>query len=621
MRPARNLVYWTVPSLVLLALYWPGLKTWFQLDDFSWLRLDASVTGLSSLLGALFTPMAQGTIRPLSERGFFMLFHQAFGLWAAPFRAAVFATQMVNLVLFAWVARRVTGSRRIGFLAPLAWAINGGLATVMSWTSAYNQVLCAFFLLAALGCFIRYTETEDRRYLAAQWAAFLLGFGALEINAVYPAIAAAYALCRARPYLRKTWPMFAVSGVYTLLHFWVAPVHGSVYAMHLDSSILGTLWTYWQWALGPGRLPVVVSGTPAWLGFGGTALLTGALAAFVAGKLRGRHWEVLVPLAWFLLVLLPVLPLRDHVTDYYLTLPTAGVAWLLAWGLDDALRGSWRLRVPAAALVAIYVVAGILGGRVETEILVRRSYAVRTLVWGAVRVRQLHPGKIIVFTGLDSGLFWAGMAARPFGLVGVEDVYAGPEVASSVAARPEWGQVSDYILPRGILLNLLQKDDVVVYRPDAGRLRAVTRSYKLDALSHWKPEEPRQVNVGERAFASQLGPTWYGISSGHRWMPETATVRLGGPLTAAEKLYISGFCPAAQLRDGPLWVAVRIDGGRDRIFWLSQGNAPFHLTMGLPKELVGKQQVDVSVEVARTFQDPPDRRPLGLIFGTFEIRE
>ncbi len=622
MRCIRTLTYWSLPPLACLALYWPGLRAWFQQDDFSWLALGSSVKDSHTLLRALFAPMAQGTIRPLSERAFFLVFYEVFGLWATPFRALVFLTQFANLVLLGLLAARIARSREVGLLAALLWALNGGLALVMSWTSAYNQVLCGFFMLLALNCWVRYTDTMRKRYLAAQWGAFLLGFGALEINAVYPALAAAYALCCARPFLKKTWPMFAVSAAYTALHFWVAPIRNAdpAYAIHLDASIFSTLWTYWGWALGPARLPVLMAGMPSWIGVAGAALLTAALAGFAAWKLRGREWAVLLPLAWFVLVLAPVLPLRDHISSHYLTLPTAGVAWLAAWGLKAACAEGWRVRALAAALAVCYLTAGIVGGRIETREVVARSHAVRTLVWGAVRVRQLHPGKAIILTGLDSDVFWAGVFPRPFALAGVSDVYMAPEAENEVERHPEWGRVSDYILPPGILLKMLGEGKAVVYTEDAGRLRARTLSYVVDARRRWKPEEPRRVDVGQPSFAAQLGATWYEIDAGHRWMPRRASVRLAGPRTAREKLYLSGFCPAAQTRSGPLRIFVDANGHPLGVWPLEHGDASFEVAADFPAQLVGKDSIEVSVAVERTFTAPPDRRELGLVFGVFEIR-
>lgn len=64
--------YWLIPPLFCLVLYKRGLTAWFQADDFAWLGLRLQVHDQGSLLHALFAPMAQGTIRPWSERAFFL---------------------------------------------------------------------------------------------------------------------------------------------------------------------------------------------------------------------------------------------------------------------------------------------------------------------------------------------------------------------------------------------------------------------------------------------------------------------------------------------------------------------------------------------------------------------
>src|SRR5438309_2170724 len=60
-----RILYWLVPLFWCLALYWQGLFTWFQADDFAWLNLQ--VHSWNDLLKALFTPQAQGTVRVWSE--------------------------------------------------------------------------------------------------------------------------------------------------------------------------------------------------------------------------------------------------------------------------------------------------------------------------------------------------------------------------------------------------------------------------------------------------------------------------------------------------------------------------------------------------------------------------
>jgi len=242
-------------------------------------------------------------------------------------------------VLLGLLVRRVTGSRLAAFLAPALWAVNGGLAMAMSWTSAYNQVLCGTFLLLALLLLCPLHRSRRSAFLIAQWVVFLLGFGALEINAVYRSGGRLRTLLCA--------PLSAegladVSGFRRVrgAAFLGGPGAGRRRRLCLAPRqlLIGNSVTYWQWALGPGRLGLVIHAPPRWVGLAGTLLLTLPLAGFVAWKVGKRQWQFLLPLVWFVVVLLPVLPLRDHVEAYYLTLPTAGLAWLAGWALALAFR-------------------------------------------------------------------------------------------------------------------------------------------------------------------------------------------------------------------------------------------------------------------------------------------
>src|SRR5258708_19239899 len=93
----------------------------------------------------------------------------------------------------------------------MLWPANTALITVMTWSSVYNQALCGFFLLLAFYFLLRYIKTGEKRFNRAQWIVFLLGFGALELNVVYPALAAAYTLFCARPYFPRPLLLFIPS--------------------------------------------------------------------------------------------------------------------------------------------------------------------------------------------------------------------------------------------------------------------------------------------------------------------------------------------------------------------------------------------------------------------------
>lgn len=92
----ERLAGFALACAVCLWLYWPGLMTWFAMDDFAWLGLRQAA-GDAGWLAVLFSPKAQGTVRPLSERLYFLALEGIFGIEALPFRIVGFATQMLNL--------------------------------------------------------------------------------------------------------------------------------------------------------------------------------------------------------------------------------------------------------------------------------------------------------------------------------------------------------------------------------------------------------------------------------------------------------------------------------------------------------------------------------------------
>lgn len=620
MKAAFAAAYWTAPTAICIAIYWLGLKAWFHQDDFAWLNLYLSVSDFPTLMHALFAPMAQGTIRPWSERLFFLAFYDIFGLDALPFRVWVFITQAANLVLLASVVRRVTGSRHAGLWAPVLWTVNTALAVPLSWTSAYNQVLCAFFLLLAFDLLLRHIETGDRRYWFWQWAVFLLGFGALEINVVYPALAVAYTLCCARSFVKKALWLFVASGAYTALHMWIAPKETSgSYAMYFDGRLFETLGEYLTWAAGPIRLTLLyVQG--GWLTFAvwATGAILLALAAFAAWQISRRRLLAAFFIAWFLILIAPVLPLRDHVTGYYVMLPAIGFAGLGAWAFATAWSAGWRWRTPAIAFVAVYLACNVVVVREAVAYNYQRSQQIGRLVWGVEQVSRMHPRKAILLTNISSDLFWGGVFDRPFRMIGASEVYLAPGSEGVIEKHPELGDIMPYILPPGAALRALDEGRAVVYAFEGGRLRNKTTLFHVIAKARWTEDMPQRVDAGEPLFAAQMGPEWYEIESGFRWMPKKATVKLGGPKSAQEKLHVSGFCAGALLEKGPVSMTVMIDGLQLDAVKLEKAGR-FDASFVLPPQFLKAREVTVAVEVDRVHVESGGGRPLGAAFGSFSI--
>ena len=614
---AAGAAWWLVPPLVCIWLYWLGIRAWFQADDFAWLGLRQEIKDWPGFVDALFGPRAQGTIRPLSERAFFLVFYSLFGLDALPFRIWAFLTQAVNLVLLASIVRRVTGSRAAGFWAAIFWTVNSSLAFVMTWTSAYNQAMCAFFLLLAFHFLLKFIETGRRRYEVLEWAVFLAGFGAQELNLVYPALAAAYTLLCARKYFRRTLPLFVPSVLYVALHLALAPAPGGLYTPYYDLSMLRTLFVYWSWTAGPTWL-LSPWQRPEWV-MAGVALVTAALVGFAAWRAWLRDFLPLFFLAWYVAAIGPLLPLRDHLTEYYPYVAAMGFAMLAGTAFVSAWRRGAGWKAVAVGTAAVYLLLVVPRTMANTRYLFERSRRVERLVLGLERAHELHPRQAILLHGVPDELFGTAILDRPYRLFDAQ-VFLAPGSEAGIAPRPEYGEIRDFVLPADATARALDQDSVVVYEAGGGRLKNITRLYSQVFQQAGADGIPRRVDAGNPLLGYLLGKTWYRAERWSRWMPRRATVRMGGPVSAAQKLYVHGSCPAGLLAAGPLDMRLWADelplgGGR-----VEERNASFDFVFDLPRQLQGKAAVTVTVEAGRTFRPAGDNRDLSCSFGTFEIR-
>jgi len=610
-----RLLWWIIPSAFCLSLYWLGLKSWFQADDFAWLGIHYSVYDVPSFFHAMFTPMAQGTIRPWSERLFFLIFERVYGVDALPFHIFIFLTQFANLALIAAITTRITGLRLAGFLAAIFWTANSSLAVALAWTSSYNQIQCSMFLLAAFYCLLRYVETGRARWNIAQWLIFILGFGSLELNIVYPALATAYTLFCARKSLPKTLPLWAVSILYAAANFTFAPKQKTgVYAMHLDRSILTTLWDYLNWAPGVLRPSLPNSGRELAV----TILILAALATFAAWQLKKKNWLVLFFLSWFLIVIAPYLPLRDHRSDYYLIIPTIGLAMLGATAFAHAWQAGLAGRATAVAIAAAYLYFSASQGRVVTAWYYHRSVPIRNLYYAIEQAHELHPKEVILLSGVDSDLFWSGMSDSPFRLIEGLKVYLMPGSEERIERHPETADVTEHVMPAEVAGRAIETGAAVVYQVGGPKLTNMTGAFRTRA-QQWMSRPVRTLDVGQPYLSDLVGPEWYPIEGGFRWMPKRATLRIGGPQTASEQLYLRGYYPKEQLAKGPVQVTVSIDGQPLATQPLVLTDSDFHLTFPFKPEHTGKDWLNVTLEASRAVDEGAGGRELGLAFGIISV--
>jgi hypothetical protein len=531
-----------------------------------------------------------------------------FGANPLAFHIVSFFTQFANLVLISAITRRLTGSAAAGLLAPMLWIANSKLILVMTWCLAYDYALCGFCLLSAFWLFLRWTDTGARRYYVSMWIVFLLGFGVLESNLVFPLVVAAYAWLCARSYFRNTLPLFVPSIVFVAAHMLLihAPASGP-YRLHFSGSIIKTFAHYWAWDFEPVNLTAFTR-LPESIGVAGMLLFSAALLSFALLQAHRRNLIPVFFLCWFAIVLAPALPLRDNIQDIYLALPFIGIAMLGAYAFVWAWKKSKTYQGLAVALLALFLVESVPTDIRGSEWYHQRSLRVETLVETVIAKHAQNPGKVILLTGIDAPLFYASVSQHPFSAFGVNDVFLAPGSEAEISP-------GDPTAVAGFVLQGTRQASVVLRVKDA-QVTDVTSQYVPPQL----PAAAMSVRVdaGDPRFQDQLGPEWYAIDQGYRWMPKRATVRLPGPVTKGKKLIVSGYCPALQLAKGPLRMHVSVDGAPLPAVKIEKGDAPFFFEFSLPDD--ARPQITVSLEVERTFSTPADQRSLGLAFGVFEIR-
>jgi hypothetical protein len=619
-----RLAYWLIPPVFCLAVYFWGLRAWYQQDDFVWLGQRFRTENLHDFLQAIFAPSVHGTFRPLSERLFLLVVGRAFGTDAFPAHLWVFLTQVANLALISSLARRMSNSRIASFAAPILWTANGALAFPMAWSSAYMHILCATCILLALHFLLRYIETGKRSDYWLQWAVLIFGFGVMESMIVYPAIAAAYTLLRARKQFLSTLPMFAASILFWVFHsLYVPKQQAGTYSVHFDSSLPHTFVTYWKWALVPWNWTEWLGWRPRFVLEAKVAMvvLTVAILGYVAYAALRRNLAPSFGLICFYLLLLPVLPLKEHVSYYYLALPVMGLSLVGAFGLAAAARAGWWARLLAAALLFLFLNVQVSYAAWSCKWWYRRSQRIESVVVGAAAVRQAMPAKTLVLTGIDQPVFDGTFVDGAFAAFGVSGVYVDPGqraelTAHAVAAGVDLSSVfpdpADF--QRGLLQHTIE-----VLATVGPVLIDVTPRFEIQAQAS-SPLWPRRVDVAGAASADCLRGEWREPEGDHRWMGKQAGVILAGPAAPGEQLHLAGHCPGQQVAAGPVGAKVLVDGAQVGELRLTRGDADFEAAFPLPPQVVGKASIEVTIRLDRTFHAVGDVRELGLSFGTFEVR-
>jgi hypothetical protein len=349
-----------------------------------------------------------------------------------------------------------------------------------------------------------------------------------------------------------------------------------------------------------------------WLDAAEIAAAMGLAAALGLLALRREKWGAVGAL-WFLAALSPVLPLREHITDYYLTVPVMGLA--LAAGIATA-----RHPLLALAPACAYLAGSAAVARETVEYNYERSQLARTLVLGVRQAAAAHPGKILLLTGVSSDQYWAGVNDNPFRLLPGVEAFLAPGAEENIEKHPELGDPARFVLPAPAAVRAVSTGKALVYSTAGPRLRNVTAIWKGIAAERWKGDLAAVVDVGQPLLAGQLLEGWHAIEEGFRWMSEHGRLRLAAP-GAAREIFVRAFRSPEETGRGDVEMRVFVNGLEAGRAMLAAGQGSLDFAAPLPASLDRSAPLEVELRVSPPLVEPGDGgRRLGLALGTAGVR-
>lgn len=341
--PGRDLAVAAVVALVAaLVPFHRALHFPFALDDYTFLM---QASGLE--------PAHWTLRRVLSTRVYYGLMLRAFGPQPFAWHVVAFTVHAGISVALAVVARRCGASRWAAWLACGLFAASPVAFTVVYWIACIQELAAgAFLLLAAL--------LLHRRGRRQWWAVAAFAAAMLCKESV---LAAPLALLAWQG--RRAWRPVAGMLAAGIAIFALSGLHGRMfttdkaapYATDYGFNIVTHLATQFVWWAAPWRAyPDRVAAPDPHLLLPALVILgCGVGLVWWAGPRARRPF--LLAAVWFVALLLPVLPLRQHAYAYYAYLPQMGFLILAAVGIDRAAARAGRHSRLATAAAGTAVLA------------------------------------------------------------------------------------------------------------------------------------------------------------------------------------------------------------------------------------------------------------------------
>lgn len=198
----RNAAAAIALAMVVLALYWPVLDTYFVADDFAYLWAISSAHSPS----VIFSALAERYFRP-AVVALYYLNYSSSGLAPLTYHVTVVIVHgAAAWMLYVFLSQRPFFMRpQSAFLAALLFAVFGGHAEAVTWIGGAADPLLTLFVLSMLVCYARLQEAARPAALSiAIWVAYLCALLSKESAGIAPALLLLTLCSQPSWWLRKT---------------------------------------------------------------------------------------------------------------------------------------------------------------------------------------------------------------------------------------------------------------------------------------------------------------------------------------------------------------------------------------------------------------------------------
>ena len=395
--------------LTSLFLYHSSLNFYFFQDDF----FEISLSKIDNF-GDLFNlfEFRSGIIdyRPISQRIYFLIFTNIFGLDPVPLRTFNYAIFLGCFLLIYKVITKISTNPKIGLLASSLWVLSSIHFMSLTWISAGYNVIGTFFWLLTSAFFLSYVKNHrltysERKnsgihgpdeanlergrensglqargiYYILSIGFFLLTIGSFEFSVTWPAIFGFYYLFVLKNSLTRTlkafFPFIAITVIYLVLRLLFIKIPSQVeYQTTFNIESVKALFWYFLWSLNiPEEFKKQIIGNilvfnpkfffefwpliiKTFLGLLLTLLITVAVPVIRSFRkqITVKPQMIVFGIFWFIAAISPVLVLPNHTFSMYLTLSSIGLYFVLSHLLVN--YGLTRLVFP---LILIWIATSL----------------------------------------------------------------------------------------------------------------------------------------------------------------------------------------------------------------------------------------------------------------------